>query len=614
MSNRIFSNLVRIVIGVAMLSAIECVHATPSGLGDLPTDVKIPVVNGKALPVELIPHLTNKRAIYVKPLTGKFISQGVVKSPLADCELVRENLKINQINAETVKRLTEALQRLQKEYDDKRRELNEITRKYEELRAQLEVFEDKVKQATERKDEVVQERLKVEREIGSIKDAVMLEKDEAKLAELRQQRETLEKESERLKREYVKASSELRKAQERRDSYKLATKKSEGQKKGLEQTHSVQMEEITKIMDQIRSLEKYAQEVFDRFSKTEGAYTTFTSEFAPADYIQKLKEANPAYQFQYIQPVTATVDVTIPMNVRPGSPLQQYIGTMILDATWSNPAQARTNLPFNRYLLNLKPEELTKLDYVPKDPVKMSQEKLSQAQFEAGLTGSKFLALKLSVIGYCALKEPHALESQFINGAADTFKLAVYYTYPLYFEANITGRYNSHEILHDFYRATQESSWFGLDTESKIEHLRSFKSEKYMHVEVKPLGPALTFEQSAAFADKIREQLLFFSVQNYLDQKGMNQPNINFASDGGQLGARTVGYRLMLVPNPYAFWTGVVLESLAELFGSSTQTVIQDFIQSGRVDLDYKLGFTFMMPGDLTIGDLTNAQVKSAAK
>jgi hypothetical protein len=66
----------------------------------------------------------------------------------------------------------------------------------------------------------------------------------------------------------------------------------------------------------------------------------------------------------------------------------------------------------------------------------------------------------------------------------------------------------------------------------------------------------------------------------------------------------------MAIPNPYAFWGGMVLVGLSELFGSSSSQSIQEISNNSWVTVNYQAGFSFLTPADLTIGDLRRAQVK----
>ena len=66
----------------------------------------------------------------------------------------------------------------------------------------------------------------------------------------------------------------------------------------------------------------------------------------------------------------------------------------------------------------------------------------------------------------------------------------------------------------------------------------------------------------------------------------------------------------MAIPNPYTFWSGFALNSLSSIFGGASSSAIQQQIERSNVEINYNLGFTFMIPADLTIGSIQNVQVR----
>lgn len=571
--------------------------ATPSGLKMVPSDVKIPNFNGRALPVILHASQLDSDTIYVQPLEGVFVSQGIVKSPLADCTLVSDELKISQINTESRVILAELLKQIQIELEQQRQRYNKLVQEYERLMALEEGYQGMVTQTQARKQEVVTRLAEIKREIQALNDSLVVAETAEQIAEIKKQIDDKQREEKEAKVEFVRYGKEARAAEDQLMALQIDLKEAEGRKTGIQKTLSSTTTELGEVQSQLSKLQEASELVLKRYSERVGGYTTYTAEFAPADFIQALQRANPKYQFQYVNSVTATVDTTVPENIVPGSPLEAQTGSLILDAKWSDPERARLTKAFRRHLLDA--------DFKDKDPVQLAQTRF--AEFESSLAGTKFLSLKLSVLGYCALREPTALSSQFTNGSADTFKLALYYTFPMNFALRMRGRYNAYASLYELHKLTKSSSWFGLSKKQKQEHVRDLSSSKWVDVKVEPIGMELSPQESIDLTKKVEEQLLFYAVEPFLEKGGVQTPP---APDPGPLGASTVGKRLMFIPNPYAFWGGVVLTSLGEMFGSASGESVTRMTESSWVSLNYEAGFTFMIPADITIGDLKRAELK----
>jgi len=592
---------VMLVITQTLLAG-HSLRAMPSGLGRLPKDVVIPSIGDRALPVELLPHTDDGRIIYVKPLEGKFVGQGVVKSPLARCDLVKAELEVAETNAKARVEFERMLRQAQLDYAKNSDEYAQITRSYEETAAKLPVYHTSTDQALQRKKDALADLKDTQAKMQENQDLIAIEKDKDKIKALQEKLQSLANDEATQKKAFISASAEVRKAQRLENAVSADLAEYAGQKNGLEKTLVNHFEEIGRIRKEMDDLQEASDKVLKGYSERVGGYTTFTMDFAPADYIQKLKDANPQYQFEYVPSITASVDPTIPGNLRETAPIENRIGTLILDAKWSDAATARSKHPFDRLIIkDIENGEIN-------DPVKTAQSRL--ARFENSLTGAKFLALKLSILGYCALREPESLASQFNGGAAETFKLALYYTYPVNFELSMDGSYNSYAMLYDFYHFSKSSSWFGLSKKQKQEHMRTYTSSKYMSIDIKPRGVELSPQETLLLSEKIKDQLTFFVFQNYVDLSGHSN-HLDYARDPAKPGAelQSIGTRLMMIPNPWTFWSGFTLNALGSMFGSSNQTIIDQNTQNVSMGLHYGLGFTFAMPADLTIGDLKNQKV-----
>jgi len=166
----------------------------------------------------------------------------------------------------------------------------------------------------------------------------------------------------------------------------------------------------------------------------------------------------------------------------------------------------------------------------------------------------------------------------------------------------MTGEYRSYEALYEFHKMTSASSWFGLSNKTKYEHVKRLSHEKAVKVTITPIGALLSASESQILVEKMQAQLLYFSVERFLNKDSFvtAPPPLQ----PGELGASKAGERLMMVPNPYAFWAGLALKSLGEMFGSSTAEQVKDLQDKRDTKISYEAGVTALIPGDITIGDL----------
>ncbi len=571
--------------------------AMPSGLTNLPAALVHPKIKGSPLPVEMLPHTSDPKMIYVKPTEGIFVNQGLVKSPLSQCNLVQGELAIADQNAKARNMVVASLRQAQADHQKNQTKYRTLIQKFEELEGLL-------VPARARLADIELEHTTAKSEWRTAQDEVEpLERKLDKATDPQQKKELAE---------LVKKAREIAAAKESQmDEAYAALKKMrrtvndletehgsiKGRKQGFEKTLTVQLDELTRIQDQLDKMLAQSEKILKKYSERVGGYTTFTVDFAPASYLAALKTANPGYSFQYVPSMTASVDALIPGQIRGGSPLESRTGRLILDAKWNDAKNGRADKKFKS---NLPLTEDSK-----KDPIQAVQAAMSEP--EGSLTGAKALSLELSVLGYCALKEPESLATEMNAGAKDTFKLALYYTYPVQYELKLSGKYNSYQSLYDFHKITSSSSWFGLSQSQKQEHVQRLVNSTAFDIKVEPLGVIMTAQESLALAEKVKEQLLFFSVQPYLDQTPIKPEKAQLSTE--QLGATKVGQRLMMIPNPWTFWGGLVLSALGEMFGSKSAEAITQISKQTWINLNYQAGFAFLHSADLTIGDLTKAQL-----
>lgn len=587
-----------LVAGLTLLSAAE-LYATPSGLKATPSDLVIPPhLVGK---VEVYPSSLSNQDFYVRPLIGRNIDAAIQKSPIASCDQVKTDLRVGESVSRTRAEMARIFEEMMKRYDSLRAEFEPIDLRYQQLNAEMGAYQKIVDEIQKRIDTTMSAIIRLNSELDTNRKLLALESDATKAQELRATVQKQEVEVESLKREIKAAILEKADQQKLVDAMSIEVASLNGRREGLRSVLTGLTTELTKVMTSMRSLETESDAAITKYSQRPGAIATMTMEFAPGQYLTDLTLANQArdYRFQYVPSITATVDVTIPGNLRPGSGMAYETGTLIRQAKWTDPVWARKDHPFTKLMESTRPEDL--------DPVSIVQS--GMATLEASLTGSKFLSLDLSILGYCALKEPTALESEFQGGVKDTFKLALYFTFPMYYDIQIDGFYKSLQMQHEFYKETKKSSWLGLSKKHRKEYLKTLTGNQFMQVSVKPRGVILSPEDTFILAEKVKEQLVFMSVQQHLDPKKVD-PDMTVAPSTAPAGTTVIGRALMKVPNPWAFWGGVVLTSLESMFGNSTGTITMDQIYRSTNRVDYDLGFTFLVPADLTVGDLSQAKVK----
>lgn len=601
---------------LALLSGLttQQSRAVPSGFAKLPK-VNLPKIDGRTLPVHLWPDSQDDKTIWVEPLEGEFVSEGVVKSPAAKCDVLTDSLRLDEL---VTKMRVDAAQQLDiasTEYYKKIAEKDKATISIGRLTSAIPSYQAEVAQMKTSKVSLLGEVTKLNGELDGLQTLIAIGRDKDQVAKQKAKAADLDNQIAAKARELLTLQTKIKEKEEALTQMQIDVAQAQGDLDGLELKMTTLNKRIAASKAQIDGIDKDAESEMKKYSNRIGAYATYTAEFAPTHFLEALKTANPALIFRYVPSVTAIVDVTIPDYSIAGSKLEGETGKMILAAKWSDPREARLR-DFMKVFGEMKslaqsPDAKASGSAPIPDPVKRAQEVLRDSKIsevESSLSGTKFLALKLSVLGYCALSEPKSLSSKFTGGSEDTFKLAMYYTFPVNYAIKVHGELNSGTLLYDFYKMTNESSWFGLSNSQKQEHARTLSQSKSVNVTVDPLalGPVLKPGESLLLTNLVKDQLVFFALEPYLDTKGVKPPEMKF--DDKQLGAETVGERLLLVPNPWVQWAGLVLTSLAEMFGTSEKIATITSSETAVEQIDYQAGFNFQLSGDITIGNLQQAK------
>lgn len=587
------------------LTAISQAHAIPSGFKSLP---KRELSDLGGLPVELLASETDPKLIYVKPLEGVFKDGGIFKYTDTRCDAVESTFRGERTAStirETAYRMLADAQKRYDELSEDRRKLNEASIA---LQAQITTSNARIETLKGRQGAIHQEAVEIVRKIDKIKGDMELETDTTKKASLKAEVSSLETQLGQKKQEKARLQIDIEALEDSVSSFQMSLTGFNSKKKAIDTDLSEVLTMITSTMAALEPLTKATDEVLKKYSNQIGAYVTYISEFAPRRYLDTLKSRFPDFDFRYVPSATASLEPTIAGNLNEGADIEKRTGEMILAANWSDPLDRRKEHPLTKALISG--------DESIKDPVKLSQTRTAQlASLESSLTGTKFLNLQLSVLGYCAMREQEKIPSLMPTAGADVFRLAMYYTYPVYYSLQVHGRYNSTAMMYDFWKFTKSSSWFGLKKKQRLEHIRKYRSSDFIDVSVKPLGVTLTIDETMALTDKVKDQMTFIAMQPHLDLSGApTKPNASWdnPTPGAELSA--IGKRISMIPNPWAMWGGLVLSSLGGMFGSSNMTVEDTQTSDKWVNINYDMGFTFYESGDLTVGSLKDLPVKEVEK
>jgi hypothetical protein len=334
---------------------------------------------------------------------------------------------------------------------------------------------------------------------------------------------------------------------------------------------------------------------------------TYTVDFAPSEYLEALRDENPGFRFSYVPSVSARVDLVGPELNDIGERLK---GRAILSASWSDAARARSKNPIAKAALaRFETEELT-------EKGRTSLEKLGELQnptrFENSLSGGKFLHVELSTFGHCALKNGESiLPGEKGERVKSPYKLALYYTYPEYYKLKVRGSQSSHRILHDVWKFSSKSSWFGMSKKKKIEHMQTYRSNGYMDIRVEPEGIELSLAESLELTNKIKDLLLFDVLRPHLETQERSRPTGDLLQPdkpGQELGQ--IGGLLAVIPNPWLRWTGVIMGSLGGMFGRSSSEVVTHIDKKEDVGVYFENGVVLESAGEAVIGNLYVSDVE----
>lgn len=585
-------------IGVLSVASATQAYALPSGLEAVPPGIQVPrASDGQLLPVTLYPATEDRSLIYVKPIEGRFAgAPNVVKSPLADCselerqlrgrrELARQAeliLKQNGIDLDDFMRRKSTHEKTAAEYSMRKVELDAVEAEYSEAVAQ----EDKLREShNEAKRELRQLEDRLEEVSGEEREALKA-KIERQDAVVREARRALRDHSRKLE--------------------DIAAIRSKGRTevarlKGRVDSELAALNEINRVLvvheARMQAAEQKVQARLDEASTTEGALLKVKMHFAPGEYLDALTQANPSYRFAWVPSLGASVDVTFP-PVLPDSPLNSYKGRLLLNQKWDDAVVAHARNPFLDIFLKQGAD-------AGESPFEAIQKRMMQ--FSNDLSGLKQVTLQLSVLGYCALQMPESFKSESQSGAGaldpnavQTFGLSLFYSYPVYYDITVEGKYRRTKILYELFKKAKSSSWFGLKKEERQEFVRRFRDEQYIDIKVNSSSPLFSAEMAMELTTKLQDKLSFDAASEYL-KLDQGVPPIQFGDINEERGASKVGKRLAMVPNPWVAWGGVVLSALDSLFGSSSQTAINDQIHTDIRQIRSNAGFSLPHSGSLTV-------------
>lgn len=575
------------------------VWAAPSGVRPLPSDVRIPTSSsGRSLPVTLYADDQSDHLIHVVPNEGHFRGMGAVRNVITDCGAVKIDMGVRR---EISKMRSRALVRLKRAADEReavQRRLGEATEAAAQLSALLTVKQNQLRQEKalhdQKKTNIDQQRDAIRQLKIDVREAV--DEEERKLAQaaLDEAHAIYKKDQREFKRGILRAYTKVKNEVQRLE---VAHAAAQGEVTGIEGRLEVFDADFTKITAQVAQIDQQLDQAIAKYGNMVGGYINFTADFGPSEYLRQLKDHNPQeYQFRYVSTATARVVPTLTGELKPQSNVSKNIGEMILGASYTDPASPEMRRPFKRDI---------EIDPTNKDLVRSMQAYLAMS--EGSLTGTKDLLLKMSVLGYCGLREPSLFSDEVVGGAADVFKLNMHFTYPVAYGIDVTGRYNRTKILYQMHKETKSSSWFGLKRKEKVEKLQRFTHDEYMKVDVNLRSPQFTAEDALAMSQAVKTQLLAMLVSDQMDFKHAASTPLQVVKPG-ELGSSRVARRLSSIPHPWAYWGGFVLSSLGDLFGSSTGESIQEQIARSTIRLDERLRFNFMHSGSISVGNVRDVE------
>jgi hypothetical protein len=337
------------------------------------------------------------------------------------------------------------------------------------------------------------------------------------------------------------------------------------------------------------------QEKLSEMAKETAADLTMTMNFAPASYIDLLREQNRGLDFRYVPVIAGAIDTTFPM---PDSEHAQRVGFKrpILDAYPSSSENAfKKKSMFN--LTTEAAKEGDKLTFATIRELMM--------QYSDSLEGRRNLTLTVGLPAFCAYMTDKKMGDRYIV-TPETYKLALFYSYPMTFDIEMTGQFKSFNFLKTLYERKKSSGFFSSSDRTKFTQEAKYREE--IDIRVVSSSPLFSADDQEKMRQKVQDYLAFRVSQPFLDLG--SKPNIPTPGlPEGKNGAQQIGGFIGSIPNPWTFWTGGLLNVLGGAFGSKKVSVEQ-IIQQWK---DYKYHsygqFTAPIAATVTVGDLKDADL-----
>ncbi len=595
-------------LGVAVLLSNSVVHALPTADRIVPNDIVIPkLANGRLLPVTLFSSRRDSKEIYVLPNEGIFKGKKqAMVPPTTDCSRVES--AIGQLK-----------------HFDKDREMR--LKLLERDRDRLVAAEENLYQLSLDLGRKQKEKAAVDEELKQAK-AVLDAKTQdlaTALADLRSAQ------SELSAAQLVGDSAAIKAAEEKvadaKRNYAMAQiqkNKAETEANQKQSSRNMVARQIADLQGEIDGSDEAAQEIRRRYDDSEARFNAFEAkilaniqtffsdqgaivrmnlEYAPSVYLEALSRANRDYTFTYVPTAGAAVKLTFP-EFKPDSLLNKMRGNMVITQEWDSAERAYSQNAFFRALSGRDDPEKGKEDET-ETPLEDLQA-LAMA-YSDSLSGARSLTLVLSSLGYCALQKPSIIANEIQTGSAETFSMSLFMAYPMQYHVTVKGEYNRTKILHEVFKKSKSSSWFGLRKSEKQEFIRRVSDREHVDISVDGNSPLMGQAETTKLREAMATQIAFMVAKEHLQFEKAPAPQ--FENMQSPSGASQVGKMLMTVSNPWAFWGGVALTSLDSMFGGRSQTAVNDQISHDWKQLSWNERFSLLHSHVVSIGDLREAEI-----
>lgn len=583
--------------------------ALPSGTKIVPKEVKIPQLpSGRTLPVTLLPSERSDREIYVLPNEGIFQERKKALVPATtDCNRVANAMKLVRgfdDNRELLLKLLERDRaRIIQEEDAIFALTKTLTKNQKDLAIQQEILKEKKAAfdlASDRHVAALTEQQSAQRAV----EAARLSGDEAELKGAEEKLKEAKKNRSIMMVELGRRENEFSDARNAVNAAKRVIADLEGEIEGRDEAANKIRSNRTRNQADFDALEVKNETILQEFSSSQGALVRMVIDFAPSAYLETLKTANPDYTFTYVPVTGASVKLTFP-EFKPDSPLNKLKGNMVVAQEWDTADRAFGQNSFFQALSGLNPEQegTQTTSEAPLEDLK----ELAMA-FSDSLSGTRSLTVILSPLGYCALENPKLIAGEIETGAIETFAMSLFLAYPVQYQAKVTGRYNSQRILHEVYKKSKSSSWFGLRKKEREEFTRRLTDNEMMDIKVDVNSPLFGPDEARVLREKMGEQIAFLVAKEHLQFE--KAPQSNFENINSPSGASLVSKRLMTIRSPWTFWTGMVLGSLDAMFGGRSQTSINDQILHKWINVNWNEEYALSHSHVLTVGDLKDTEIQ----